>query len=896
MGIVFRGEDPVLARPVALKVIRPRIASPMARERFLREARLAASLKTDHVASIYQVDQEKDVPFMAMELLEGQSLESCLKRMGKLPLTEVLRVGRDLALGLTAAHKKGLIHRDIKPANIWLESTDNPLPRVKVLDFGLARENSQPGVTQIGTLVGTPGFMAPEQIRGEVVTESCDLFSLGCVLYTSATGVPPFKAKDSVGLLIATTLQTPTPPRELDPTIPLPLNDLILNLLAKEPAARPASAASVAQTLAAIQSPAPVAPATVVIPAPEEASPPRRPRSWAMALVALLILGVVIGLGAVIHLKTAAGDEFVVETDDPDLSFKVNKDVVTLEDSKTGRKYAMKAVRRDKTDEYELEVSDVGGDLVWQTKSFTLKRGEKVIGKVRLASKEPAPKLPVELSAWIKKVSTLSAKDQVEAVAAKLKELNDGFDGKFAEVRFRKENDKEAVDSLQIVTNDVGDLRPLQALKDLKSLVLLGKASEKGHGIFDHCKFRDLSALKDLRLTKLHCVRTQVKDLSPLKDMQSLTDLTCGISPLTDLTPLKDLKGLTNVNLLHTPVSDLTPLKGMRLKLLFLLGTKVTDLSPLQGMPLELLILQQATEVSDLTPLNGMESLRQLSIVYTKVADLSPLKGLKLVQLDCHATKVTDLSPLGGMPMERLTCDFQAERDAKVLRAIKSLQTINGKPAAEFWKDVDAGKPATKATTPEDQRRIVEWVLSLGGSVTVNGRWIKSIEDLPKEPWQVEAVNFLGNKNVNDENVKELQGAGVLNYLHLSQTAITDKGLAVLAKNNKVVNLGLNSCPGITDEGLRHVASIEGIKVVELFGMKITPQGIEALGKSKSLRGLSLRGTSCNDACLEKLAALTNLEVLDLGILRKAVTSEGRKHLAKLTKLQILRLDITESL
>src|SRR4051812_16155442 len=145
MGIVFRAEDPQLARLVALKAMLPALAaSDSARQRFLREARAAAAIKHDHIVTIHQVGEDRGAPFLAMEFLEGEPLDARLQREGKLPVAEVLRIGREIALGLAAAHKRELIHRDIKPANVWLEGDPGALAtgvggRVKILDFGLAR-------------------------------------------------------------------------------------------------------------------------------------------------------------------------------------------------------------------------------------------------------------------------------------------------------------------------------------------------------------------------------------------------------------------------------------------------------------------------------------------------------------------------------------------------------------------------------------------------------------------------------------------------------------------------------------------------------------------------------------------------------------------------------------
>lgn len=256
MGVVFRARDPQLERIIALKAALPRLGSrPNARDRFLREARAMAAIKHEHIVSIYEVGEDRGVPYLAMEFLEGEPLNERLNRAGKLPVSEVLRIGREIALGLSAAHKRGLIHRDIKPGNLWLEAEGD---RVKILDFGLARAAGiDQQLTQPGAIVGTPEYMAPEQAQGGDVDQRCDLFSLGCVLYRMATGRSPFRGTDVVSTLLAVSTHTPPTPAELAPEVPLALSELIMNLLARDPAGRPESADDVARSLDQLARPAP---------------------------------------------------------------------------------------------------------------------------------------------------------------------------------------------------------------------------------------------------------------------------------------------------------------------------------------------------------------------------------------------------------------------------------------------------------------------------------------------------------------------------------------------------------------------------------------------------------------------------------------------------------------
>ncbi len=164
MGMVFQAIDTHLDRPVALKVMKPELSqNEEQRRRFLREAKATAALKHDNIVTIYQVGEDRGVVFLAVEFLVGEALDRWLERGKKPSISQVLRLGREIARGLAAAHERGLIHRDIKPANIWLEA---PGGRVKILDFGLARSNEDTHLTQSGVIVGTPAFMAPEQAQG----------------------------------------------------------------------------------------------------------------------------------------------------------------------------------------------------------------------------------------------------------------------------------------------------------------------------------------------------------------------------------------------------------------------------------------------------------------------------------------------------------------------------------------------------------------------------------------------------------------------------------------------------------------------------------------------------------------------------------------------------------
>ncbi len=248
MGTVFEGEDLGLLRPVALKVMNTRLATDSeSRQRFLREAQATAALEHDHIVHIYEVGQHHGLPFLAMQRLRGETLAARLARPPRLPLAEVLRIGREIATGLQTAHERGLVHRDIKPSNLWLEAGHG---RVKILDFGLARNAADDaGLTQSGVVVGTPVFMSPEQAQGRAIDARSDLFSLGSVFYQMSTGELPFQRADTVATLVALSTQQPERPERYNPELPPALCELIMTLLAKDVDRRPASARDVAQRL-----------------------------------------------------------------------------------------------------------------------------------------------------------------------------------------------------------------------------------------------------------------------------------------------------------------------------------------------------------------------------------------------------------------------------------------------------------------------------------------------------------------------------------------------------------------------------------------------------------------------------------------------------------------------
>jgi len=244
MGEVYEATDLDLDRRVALKFIAPELAADADNlQRFEREARSAAALNHPHIATLYSFERDGARRFIAMELVEGESLRDRM-RPGPLPISEALAVARDVAAALAAAHRRGIVHRDIKPENLMFGDEG----RVKVMDFGLARAALASRITLTGTTLGTAGYMSPESLRGSAGPPT-DVFALGVVLYEMLAGRLPFAGDNPMALMFTIANEPPLPLREARPDVPDAVEALVARLLEKDPEKR-MTAADAARELA----------------------------------------------------------------------------------------------------------------------------------------------------------------------------------------------------------------------------------------------------------------------------------------------------------------------------------------------------------------------------------------------------------------------------------------------------------------------------------------------------------------------------------------------------------------------------------------------------------------------------------------------------------------------
>src|ERR1700730_6659456 len=294
MGAVYKARDTELERLVALKLIRPELASnPEILRRFKQELILAREVTHRNVIRIFDLGQAKGFKFITMEFVEGRDLRVVIREKEKLSPDETVRIIAQVCRALESAHAAGVVHRDLKPQNIMLDAKD----RVYVMDFGIAHSLETPGMTQTGALMGTPEYMSPEQAKGMKVDPRSDLFALGIIFYEMLTGISPFKADTALATLLKRTQERPQPPAEVDATIPKAISDVVMKCLEIDRDHRYGTAREILEDLGqemptSVRTVAPTLPPVPASPDSTEISFVQRHRAWIAGGAAILLLAI----------------------------------------------------------------------------------------------------------------------------------------------------------------------------------------------------------------------------------------------------------------------------------------------------------------------------------------------------------------------------------------------------------------------------------------------------------------------------------------------------------------------------------------------------------------------------------------------------------------------------
>ena len=249
MGEVYRAHDPEIDRPVAIKVVRPELIAGSGAEqwlqRFRREARAAGRRSHPNIVAIFDIGDDDGRPFLAMEFVDGRNLDAILKESGRLDPERGVAIIAQVLSALGFAHESGIVHRDVKPSNIMVLQNG----QVKVADFGIARIDAS-DLTIVGDLLGTPAYMAPEQLSGTPVDYRTDLFAAGVILFEMLTGVKPFRGKSITEIMSFMETRGPEDIRALNPAVPVSLKRVITKALAFDPAQRYANAHAFSEAIA----------------------------------------------------------------------------------------------------------------------------------------------------------------------------------------------------------------------------------------------------------------------------------------------------------------------------------------------------------------------------------------------------------------------------------------------------------------------------------------------------------------------------------------------------------------------------------------------------------------------------------------------------------------------
>lgn len=832
-GIVLKAFDEKLQRVVAIKVLAPEMAATSpARKRFLREARASAAIRHENVVAIYAVD-EQPTPFLVMEYIPGKTLQQRLDGAGPLDVKEVLRLSKQIAEGLAAAHAQDLIHRDIKPGNILLDESVNE--HVKITDFGLARTADDASMTQSGVIAGTPMYMAPEQALGNKLDQRADLFSLGSVLYQMVSGRPPFRERSTVAVLRRVAEDTPRPIKEIIPETPDWLCELIGHLHAKDPADRYVSAEKVADVLGksleaveAGQTPQNLLPAKFTSDEPTTPKPPvRKPsrltssrlaQAAMIGLVCLVCLGIteatnVTNLSStVIRLVTGSGI-LVIETDDPNI-------IVAIDGEEISIKGAGVEELTLRPGEYKIAAMKDGQPIKQELVSIT-RNGRSVV-RMSLES-VPSDLLEAQL---------VVADSSGENWALEF----DGIDDYGVIDGLRLDNLKNFTieATVYVLEQEQPNGTAFVGFSDHTVALNINRGANNWDVCFNHGAKSDV-------LSYGQAVSRKGVHLAIVTDGSELRFYVNGA--ITELTTSVEWPFNTSIPHDH-----------------FLIATAMSHKNPAN-------LFHQ---------FHGIIDELRISKVARYTKDFTPQKRFKV---DEHTLALYHFD----------------EGTGNVLKD-SSGNGHHGKIVGAKWVKASTRIDSTNLveTYYAAERKAAEWVLSIGGKVTcrvgeksIN---VKEATDLPSTHFDILTVDLSDSSDFTAQELAQLRQFEIENF-ECSSPTFDDECMAEVGQIRSLKGLKLSGTQ-VSDEGMVHLRGIYALSQLSLSGTPITDHGLEIIVQNINNKGyfyyLYLHGTKVTNKGLRHLKWLTGL--LDVRLDQTRITDDGLRYFADVPSLRTIGL------
>lgn len=921
MGVVYLAEDLRLLRHVAIKVMLPQFAElPHAKGRFLREARTAANIENDHIITIHDVDEDNGVPFLTMPVLKGEPLNVRLKRDGKLPVKDVLRIGIEICDGLQAAHAREMVHRDLKPGNIWLEGARS---RVKILDFGLARAvEGQETLTKSGVVLGTPAYMAPEQARDPHVDGRADLFSLGVILYQMTTGKMPFRGHDTMSTLYAVCNDAPQPPSTLVPDLPPELDSLILKLLAKDPDQRFESAEQTGVALEAVahnyvelhsvtgtevqsKMNIPAARPVASSPATESANDrdfvfkeaksvvsissaeiPTRPRSegnrppqrfgrWAVVLgiVAFVAAGGWLVWQQVIRVDTPEGT-LVVEVNDPAIEVAVKMDGVQIEHKTKRRTFTLRPGNG------QITFHDPDSGVHLETQQFKILSGKKELVRAHVERVAAKDKLPAKVDGS-KDKNRPADEDGYEA-DRRAAELVDGR----ANIGLRLANG----DFITRSADAIGIPLPKEPfrLTDLRSWVERNPKIQKKDVIATFAKLRHLETFGDWSSS----FDWTDDDIAQLAKAPFASELITLNLIHTDIHPkmIDAMRGFPKLRAIAFQFRDADDALMSRI---------VTDLPRLRSLIMFVEVDSLPAKIS----LKGISSLANLPLTYFRVESNGnhptsiPIPQewcqqlAKFPALDNLLLRHVDNAGLAELANCRnlLILDFGGKKvdDAGLdsVQKITSLEHVN----------IKEGTLVTE-TGLQNLAQALPWCKIQWNGKTFNRLFEGSEKELMELAMAPDATEIkrirLTKSRLTSNPVDMFKPYPHLRGLEIHAGGFEDKTLVLIANtcpDLAYLNLHVAQQSRLTETGLRALEKLPLRRFLLEAGDLDSPKMFAALPSFRMMERCKLWIGPNADACMSEIAKCPRLAVLELH--SGTVTDAGLRHLANLKTLRRLYLN-----